>query len=127
MTETFFPQCADSCTFEPRVSTRLAVGAVENLHRVQDLRHPLVAREMTPDLDQAADVACRNQVGPGGEQVPRLPAAQLGRGPRSLEVVGPGGAAADLPLRGGDHFMAGGGEQPPRGISDALGVREVAG
>src|SRR5919106_3662913 len=125
MTEISFPQCADGCTFEPTVSTRLAIGAVENLQRVQDLRPLLVAGEMAPDLDQAADVAGCDDVGPGGEQIARLPATQLGRGSRSLEVVGPGGAAADLPLRRGDHLMAGGGEQPPGRIPDTLGVREV--
>src|SRR5918995_4689199 len=100
MTEIFFPQCADTCTFEPRVSTRLAVGAVENLERVEDIRPPPIGGEMAPDLDQAADVAGRDHVRPGGEQIARLPLAQLGRRFRTLEVVGPGGAAANLPLRG---------------------------
>ena len=104
------------------------IGPVEQVDRVGDLDRAAPLLDLAGDLEDAADVAGGDDVGPGRLDVVHLAAAEplghLGLG----QVVGPRGAAADLALFERDELQAGDHpEQLPGLGADLLAVAEVAG
>lgn len=79
------------------------------------------------DLGEAADVPRGHEVRPRGLEVFRLPPSQGLGDLRLEEVVGPGGAAAELPLPGFQDLGARRLEKPSWGLPHPLGVGQVAG
>ena len=75
-----------------------AERGVEQLDRVQRGKGPPGAPEGLRDLDEAARVRARVDVGAGREHVPCLAVAELAGGLRLDDVVDPGRAAAEILL-----------------------------
>ena len=106
-----------------------AIRLIEQVDRVDDLDRAAAFLDLAGDLEDAADVAGGDHLGPGRGDVVHLAAAEplghLGLG----QVVGPGGAAADLASpRAGPARGRGSSPSSWRGwVADLLAVAEVAG
>src|SRR6185312_4237898 len=100
---------------------------VDQLDRVERGEGAAELAQLRGDLDQAAGVRARIDVGAGREHVLRLAAAELARGRRLDDVVDAGAPAADRLLGRLEHRQPGDrGERGARLGADALRVREVA-
>src|SRR5207253_1756684 len=100
---------------------------VDELDRMERRQPSSGAAHGGRDLDEAARVRARVDVGLQGEHVARLAIAELPRGLRLDEVVDPGAPAADRLLGRLEELELGdGGERGARLLTDALRVGKMA-